>query len=198
MVSRGWPKAGNDTPIYNKSTDAETWHQIVAFDFSFVVSSVVYNCSRNVNNLLTLSRECYFTSEYTFDLFFFFKWIITCVVVITAVAASAPRKSLGSSSTNSSPSSQCSTPGQFQPTSLHNAATCHAWLLYPTSQQRTSMLAATRCVLVQRQPGRKASATSLAVPQGSLRRKTWNPRRLRMMKRLEAVGCQRPAGSKLE
>lgn len=36
--------------------------------------------------------------------------------VITAVAASAPRKSLGSSSANSSPNSQCSTPGQFQPT----------------------------------------------------------------------------------
>lgn len=68
IVSRGWPKAGNETPIYNKSTDAETWHQIVAFDFSFVVSSVVYNCSRNVNNLLTLSRDCYFTSEHTFNL----------------------------------------------------------------------------------------------------------------------------------
>lgn len=64
------PKARNETPICNKSTDAETWHQIVVFDFSFVVSSVVYNCSRNVNNLLTLSRECYFTSEYTFNLFF--------------------------------------------------------------------------------------------------------------------------------
>lgn len=127
-------------------------------------------------------------------------WLnLHCVIVIAAVAASAPRKSLGSSSSNSSPSSQCSTPGQFQPTATSPATRdAYSHDLISHSQQRASMLAATRCVLVQHQLGRKASETSLAVPQGNLRRKTSSPRRLRMMKRLEEVACQRPAESKVE
>lgn len=62
-------------------------------------------------------------------------------------------------------------------------------------QQRTNMAVATRCVPVPRRSGRKASGTSSVVPAWSLRRRTRDPRRLRMMKRLEAVGCQRAAGS---
>lgn len=87
------------------------------------------NSYRNVNNL-TLSGEFYFTTElWCLHLVFFINYvrIFTCVIVITAVAASAPRKSLGSNSANSPPSSQCSTPGQFQPTSLHTPATWHAF-----------------------------------------------------------------------
>lgn len=133
------------------------------------------------------------------SVYFYSCFFVTSVLVIAAVAASAPRKSLGSTSANSSPSSQCSTPGQFQTTYTVMQHAMHVLvILYFNSQQRTSTRVAIRCVLVQRQPGRKASATSLVAPQGSLRRKTLNPRRLRMMKRLEEVGCQRPAGSKLE
>lgn len=132
---------------------------------------------------------------------FSMSWVMTesSLWLVAAVAASAPRKSLGSSSSNSSPSSQCSTPGQFQPAATSPATRdAYSHDLISHSQQRASMLAATRCVLVQHQPGRKASETSLAVPLGSLRRKTSSPRRLRMMKRLEEVECQRPAEGKVK
>lgn len=126
-----------------------------------------------------------------------------CLIVFAAVAASAPRKSLGASSANSSSScsSQCSTPGQ----SLHNITGytqimvwwrwCWGCFYIYNSQQRANMLVVTQCVLAPRRPGRKASETSSVVPRGSLRRRTRGPWRWRTMKRPEAAGCQRPAGS---
>lgn len=126
-----------------------------------------------------------------------------CLIVFAAVAASAPRKSLGASSANasSSCSSQCSTPGQ----SLHNITGytqimvwwrwCWGCFYIHHSQQRANMLVVTQCVLAPRRPGRKASETSSVVPRGSLRRRTRGPWRWRTMKRPEAAGCRRPAGS---
>lgn len=126
-----------------------------------------------------------------------------CLIVFAAVAASAPRKSLGASSANasSSCSSQCSTPGQ----SLHNITGytqimvwwrwCWGCFYIHHSQQRANMLVETQCVLAPRRPGRKASETSSVVPRGSLRRRTRGPWRWRTMKRPEAAGCRRPAGS---
>lgn len=126
-----------------------------------------------------------------------------CLIVFAAVAASAPRKSLGASSANasSSCSSQCSTPGQ----SLHNITGytqimvwwrwCWGCFYIYHSQQRANMLVVTQCVLAPRRPGRKASETSSVVPRGSLRRRTRGPWRWRTMKRPEAAGCRRPAGS---
>lgn len=62
-------------------------------------------------------------------------------------------------------------------------------------QRRTSMPGATPCVFVQPPPGRRALATSSVVPQGSLRKRTRDPRRWMMVKKPAVVGCPRPAGS---
>lgn len=62
-------------------------------------------------------------------------------------------------------------------------------------QQRTSTQVVTPCAPVPHPPGRRALGTSSVVPQGSPRRRTRGRRKWRMVKRLGAVGCQRPAGS---
>lgn len=130
-----------------------------------------------------------------------------------AVAASAPRKSLGSTAaTNSaSSSSAASTPCQSTRVAqltidfeklievkIEVSLSLFLSLCFTFNpQQRTSMLVATPCVSVPPPPGRKASGTFSVVPQESLRKRTRDPRRWMMAKRPVAVGCQRPTGSML-
>lgn len=120
------------------------------------------------------------------------------IILLAAVAASAPRKSLGSSVANtaaSSSSPQASTPGQT-PTLLFKVHKPDAEFV-PSTQQRTSMPEGILCAFDPPPPGRRASGTSSGVQEQSRRKRTGSPTKRRRMttKRLEAAVYPRPARS---